>query len=213
MATYILADNQPLTHYALKCLLESQGPNTVLEVEDKASLIELLKAADDVVVLLDYTLFDFSDATSLIILADRYPRSEWILISDELTHDLMRHVVYDSRHISIVYKHDELNTIREALRSVSHRQRFICQRATEALLEQRHMETRATPLTATEMEVLRAIAKGTTTREIAAERFSSVHTINTHRKNIFHKLGVNTAYEAIRYALRAGWIEASDFYI
>ncbi len=213
MAAYILADNQPLTHYALKRLLESLGSNTILEVEDRASLIELLKAADDVVVLLDYTLFDFADASSLIILADRYPRSEWLLISDDLTHDLMRRVVYDSRHISIVYKHDELNTIREAIHSVSQGRRFICQRATETLLEQRHTETRATPLTATEMEVLRAIAKGTTTREIAAERFSSVHTINTHRKNIFHKLGVNTAYEAIRYALRAGWIEASDFYI
>ena len=51
------------------------------------------------------------------------------------------------------------------------------------------------------------------TKEIATERFSSIHTITTHRKNIFRKLKVNTAHEVIKYALRAGWVDPSDFYI
>ena len=42
---------------------------------------------------------------------------------------------------------------------------------------------------------------------------SSVHTITTHRKNIFRKLGVNTAHEVIKYALRAGLVDSSEFYI
>ena len=57
------------------------------------------------------------------------------------------------------------------------------------------------------------IAMGLTTREIAEKRFSSFHTVNTHRKNIFRKLGVNTIHEATKYALRAGLIDASDYYI
>ena len=57
------------------------------------------------------------------------------------------------------------------------------------------------------------IAMGFTTREIAEKRFSSFHTVNTHRKNIFRKLGVNTIHEATKYALRAGLIDASDYYI
>lgn len=57
------------------------------------------------------------------------------------------------------------------------------------------------------------IAMGLTTREIADKRFSSFHTVNTHRKNIFRKLGVNTIHEATKYALRAGLIDASDYYI
>ena len=55
------------------------------------------------------------------------------------------------------------------------------------------------------------IAMGLTTREIAEKRFSSFHTVNTHRKNIFRKLGVNTIHEATKYALRAGLIDASDY--
>lgn len=68
-------------------------------------------------------------------------------------------------------------------------------------------------LTKTETEIVRAIAQGKTTKEIAAERFSSIHTITTHRKNIFRKLGINTAHEATKYALRAGLVDPSEFYI
>jgi DNA-binding NarL/FixJ family response regulator len=68
-------------------------------------------------------------------------------------------------------------------------------------------------LTETEKEIVRAIAQGKSTKEIAAERYSSVHTITTHRKNIFRKLGINTAHEVIKYALRAGLVDSSEFYI
>ena len=68
-------------------------------------------------------------------------------------------------------------------------------------------------LTSTETEIIKAIALGKTTKEIAAERFSSIHTVTTHRKNIFRKLGINTAHEAVKYALRAGLIDPSEFYI
>ena len=50
-------------------------------------------------------------------------------------------------------------------------------------------------------------------KEIAAERTSSVHTIITHKKNIFRKLEVNNVYEATKYALRAGLVELVEYYI
>ena len=68
-------------------------------------------------------------------------------------------------------------------------------------------------LTKTETEILKDIAMGMTTREIAERRYSSFHTVNTHRKNIFRKLGVNNIHEATRYALRAGLVDAAEYYI
>ena len=68
-------------------------------------------------------------------------------------------------------------------------------------------------MTETEIEIVKAIAQGKTTKVIAEERFSSIHTINTHRKNIFRKLKINTAHEVVKYALRAGLIDSSEFYI
>jgi DNA-binding CsgD family transcriptional regulator len=60
---------------------------------------------------------------------------------------------------------------------------------------------------------LHEIALGKTTKEIAYEQNLSFHTINTHRKNIFRKLEVNNVHEAIKYALHAGIIDASEYYI
>jgi DNA-binding NarL/FixJ family response regulator len=68
-------------------------------------------------------------------------------------------------------------------------------------------------LTASEQLVLHEIAKGKTTKEIAFERNLSFHTINTHRKNIFRKLEVNNVHEAIKYALRTGIIDLTEYYI
>lgn len=68
-------------------------------------------------------------------------------------------------------------------------------------------------LTPTETEILRDIALGLTTREIAEKRYSSFHTVNTHRKNIFRKIGVNNVHEATLYALRAGLVDSAEYYI
>jgi DNA-binding NarL/FixJ family response regulator len=68
-------------------------------------------------------------------------------------------------------------------------------------------------LTPVEIEILRLIAQGKSAKEIAAQRNSSVHTITTHKKNIFRKIEVNTIYEATKYALKAGLIEMVEYYI
>ena len=213
MGKYILADNQELTRFALESLLRQDEQNVVYRVSDKAGLVELLKKHENAFVLLDYTLFDFADEDQLLIVAERFALSEWILISDELTPKFLRRVVYASHQFSIVFKDSPLSEVREALQNVAHHQRFISQRALGAIISQQLEDDHPSILTETETEIVRAIAQGKTTKEIANERFSSVHTITTHRKNIFRKLGVNTAHEVIKYALRAGLVDSSEFYI
>ncbi len=213
MRNYIIADNQELTGYALQSLLKRDEGSAVFRAVDKAGLIELLKGHEDAVVFLDYTLFDFSDEDQLLIVAERFSLSEWILISDELTPQFIRRVVYSSHQFSLVFKDGPMSEIREALQAVNRHTRYLSQRALEAIISQQQDDEKPDILTATETEIVKAIAQGKTTREIAAERFSSIHTVTTHRKNIFRKLGINTAHEAVKYALRAGLIDASEFYI
>ena len=173
-----------------------------------------MKEHENAVVLLDYTLFDFADEDQLLIVAERFALSEWILISDELTPQFLRRVVYSSHQFSIVFKDGLLKDVRDALDAVSRHNRHISQRALEVIINhQQEEESQPNILTETETEIVKAIAQGKTTKEIANERFSSVHTITTHRKNIFRKLGVNTAHEVIKYALRAGLVDSSEFYI
>lgn len=214
MGHYILADNQELTRIALISLISQDNDSKLYVASDKAGLVELLKKHEDATVLLDFTLFDFVDVDQLLIIGERFSMSQWILISDELTAAFMRQVVYSSHQFSIVFKDGPLKDIRDALEAVGHHSRHISQRALEVIINQQQEEDESpSVLTETETEIVRAIAQGKTTKEIATERFSSVHTITTHRKNIFRKLGINTAHEAVKYALRAGLIDASEFYI
>ena len=214
MGKYILADNQDLTRFALETLIRQKGNTDIYKVSDKAGLIQLLKEHEDAVVLLDYTLFDFADENQLLIVAERFALSRWILISDELSPQFLRRVVYASHQFSIVYKDSSLKDFCNALYSVSRHNRHISQRVLEVIINQQQEEDkRASYLTETETEIVRSIAQGKTTKEIASERFSSIHTITTHRKNIFRKLGVNTAHEVTKYALRAGLVDSSEFYI
>lgn len=213
MIHYIIADHQELTRAGLKSIIKSKQPGEISVADDKTELIIQLKEHPESIILLDYTLFDFNDASSLLIAADRFAKSQWILISDDLTTDFIAQVYYSSRNISIVFKDAPLSDITNALHSASEGERFISQRAAEILLTQRQKDEVETNLTQTEVEILKAIAQGKTTKEIANERFSSIHTINTHRKNIFRKIGVNSAHEAIKYAFRSGLVDTSEFYI
>jgi DNA-binding NarL/FixJ family response regulator len=215
MRNYIIADNQELTRFALESLLQKDEESAVYRAFDKAGLVALLKEHESAVVLLDYTLFDFADEDQLLIIAERFNLSDWILISDELTPQFIRRVVYSSHQFSVVFKDGPLNEVREALRSVERHNRYLSQRALETIITQQQEEEDKSDsiLTQTESEIVKAIAQGKTTKEIAAERFSSIHTVTTHRKNIFRKLGINTAHEAVKYALRAGLIDPSEFYI
>jgi len=57
-----------------------------------------------------------------------------------------------------------------------------------------------------EREILQLIAEGNGNKEVAGHLFLSVHTVETHRKNIVEKLGVHGAAELILYAVRKGLV-------
>lgn len=113
-------------------------------------------------------------------------------------------------------KDNSKEEIMSALQCASRKQRYIFSN----LLLSGTASSAASPatvddhlLTQTEKNILKEIALGKTTKEIAAEKNLSFHTINSHRKNIFRKLGVNNVHEATKYAMRAGIVDLAEYYI
>ena len=208
----LIADNQGITQAGLMFLLQSVSEAGSRTVADKAGLIEELKSCPNSVVIVDYTLFDINDVAELLVLGDRFPNVCWLLFSDDLSTEFIRLVVASSIRFGVVLKDSPLSEIRLAISTAIVGQRYICQRVTEQLLKPEKKEEKI-KLTATETDILKDIALGMTTKEIAEKRFSSFHTINTHRKNIFRKLGVNNVHEATKYALRAGLVDSAEYYI
>jgi len=76
MRNLIIADRQDITNAGINHIIHSykiSDRREVFTADDKLSLIKLLSEHTDCVIILDYTLFDFSSFTELQILQERYP--------------------------------------------------------------------------------------------------------------------------------------------
>lgn len=200
--------------------LLSQQKDTalLLEADNKVELIQQLRLHPGAVVILDYTLFDFTGSDELIVLHERFKEADWLLFSDELSVGFLRQVLFSSMAFGIVLKDNSKEEILIALQCASRKERFICNHVSNLLLARDNRPP--TPhsvqdalLTPAERSILKEIALGKTTKEIAAERNLSFHTVNSHRKNIFRKLSVNNAHEATKYAMKAGIVDLVEYYI
>lgn len=149
------------------------------------------------------------------MLSERYPKSDWILFSDELSDSFLKQMQANGLVFSIVLKSSSLDEIDAAIRSALFSESYFCKRVDNHIKSlTRSLESASDHnLTNTEREILKEIALGRTTKEIAAERNLSFHTIITHRKNIFRKLEVNNVHEATKYAMKAGIVDVSEYYI
>lgn len=211
--TFLIADNQDITRAGLQAYISSMLPQpSIVHVHQKKGLIQALGECDAGVVILDYSLFDIQGVEELLILVRRFPAVQWVLFSAELSESLIRRLSAEP-HIGMILKENSADEIRLALKCAAEGQRFLCHQISNLLICNPELTEIRTPLTAAETDILRLIAHGLSVKEIASERNSSIHTIATHKKNIFRKLGVNNVYEATKYALWAGLVEMADYYI
>ncbi|BEG98990.1 response regulator transcription factor [Bacteroides sedimenti] len=214
MREFIIADNQDITKAGMLFLLGGlKEAGNICETDNRGELIKQLRVSPEAVVILDYTLSDFNGADELLILSERFPKINWILFSDELSEEFVKRILYSSQQFSIVMKDNSKEEILSALQCAMHKERFICNHVSNMLIGKPIQAPKDTVLTNTEKIILKEIALGKTTKEIAAERNLSFHTINSHRKNIFRKLEVNNVHEATKYAMRAGIVDLAEYYI
>lgn len=218
MREYIIADNQDISKAGMMFLLSKQKDvTTLVEADNKVELIQLLRLYPQAVIILDYTLFDFAGADELIVLQERFKEADWILFSDELSINFLRQILFSSMAFGVVMKDNSKEEIMTAIQCATRKQRYICNHVSNLLLSGNHTPTATAVedhlLTQTEKNILKEIALGKTTKEIAADKNLSFHTINSHRKNIFRKLGVNNVHEATKYAMRAGIVDLAEYYI
>lgn len=211
--TFIIADNQDLTRKGLYFYIKEQYENAKqIEAANKQTLIEWIEHVQQSVAVVDYARFNIQDVDEMRILLQRFPETYWLLLSDEFSDEFVRQLC-NFNTIGFVKKTSGSDEIRYALRcAVSHRL-FLCHEISEQLLSPVDRSAPENTLTATETEILKLIAQGKSVKEIAAIRISSYHTIVTHKKNIFRKLGVSTVFEATKYAIKAGLTDIADYCI
>lgn len=207
----IISDNQDITREGLHSYLNSIYDGNIIDISDKYSLIRELSKFENRIVILDYTLFDIRTVEELLVLQSRFPTTSWVIFSSELSENLIRRMSIEP-NTSILLKDNSKEEIIHCLLSVLKGRKYICSQLSEFLKTSEKRDAKSL-LTYAEIEILRLIVKGLSVKEMASERFLSVHTVTTHKKNIFRKLGVNNVYEATKYALRSGIVQLDDYYI
>ena len=208
----ILADNQPITRLGIINLWNRIVPDgEVIPVADRKELLHSLAEYPDALILLDYTLFDFASLESMLITGMRYNHARWILFCEDLNESFLRRIVPE-RQFSVLLKDSSIEDISQALQSAMAKKQFVSQQVKIMLQNRKELHDKLS-LTATEIEILQSIAQGKTSQTVATERNLSIHTIATHRKNIFRKIGVNNALEATKYAVQTGIVHLTEYSI
>ena len=205
----LISDFQFLTREGLIKLTEStQHFDLVGVLEDlEQSMEELTQLQPDVLILgYSHHQLDMNAAFTELI---RMQSSNILIVTNEVEKKHIQNLLSFGVK-GIVTKRCSQTEIIHAIESVAKSNRFFCNSILEIVMEP-HEEVLAnherTGLSKRELEVLELIAKGYRTADIAEKLFVSIHTINSHRKNILKKLNLKSPAQLIVYALESKLVQ------
>lgn len=209
----IIADGQELTALGLTQLARHGADcDSLGAAVDFRHLAVLLTESPSALIIIDPDTFDITSPDRLLLLVERFPESLWLIVSTHPGRELLRRFSGHPRTARAL-KTDSLDELTEVIRAISNGQPVDSRGLLDVAAGFEDTAHSLSSLTPVETEILRLIALGKSVKEIAALRSSSAHTITTHKKNLFRKLGVNTVYEATCRAMRAGLVEQAEYYI
>jgi DNA-binding NarL/FixJ family response regulator len=215
--TVILADNQPFTNYGIRAILNDYFQDHLIfeDAKNKEELFSKLSAQKPNALIIDFDLFDFKEISELNGIHQLSPHTAVLVVTDNQSQEDIGKLL-DCSINNIVLKSSEKQDLIDAFNAAIANRKFFCSEVLDILL-QKKVSTRQIQepgkLTQSETEVVRLIAQGLTTKEIAMQKHLSFHTIITHRKNIFRKLGISNSSELLMYAMRTGIVDSSEYYI
>ena len=210
----IIADNQYLIIEALKSILSNQYIIKDIVSSTGDLKIALNSGVPDLLIT-DYSLLDFNGFDELREIRKIYP----LMVIVILTNNISRNELAEFKNLgiqNIIHKSADKEELFSCLDTAMRGKKYYSDIFMDMLFDlnlKKGLMEETNQLTASEIEIVRLIAQGLTTKEIASRKFLSFHTIMTHRKNILRKLGVSNASELIMFAVRTGIIYTIEYHI
>lgn len=197
-------DPQLLSSEGIKNILESSPEvSSVMILDTSKSLNSQLDEIRQNLVILDYSLFKGQLAKEVDDAIPKFPKINFLVISDN--DDPLRIRRFINAGIKgFLTKQCSVEEIQTALKLIQDGGKFYCQSVIEVIADQDQQAN--LELSDREMEIIRHITKGESSTEIANNLNVSIHTVNSHRKNILKKLGLKSPTELIIYAVKQGWV-------
>lgn len=208
----LLADDHAILREGLRAFL-SYYPDVEIvgEAGDGLDAVELTEALRPDIVLMDIAMPRLSGLEATRRIRERFPGTR-VLILTQYEDSPYVLPLLKAGASGYVLKRALGTDLVDALRAVACGESFLYPPVAKTVLEeirQPHSPTveGSAPLTSREQEVLRGVASGETSRQIAARLSLSAKTVEWHRSNLMAKLGLRSVAELVRYALEHGLVD------
>jgi DNA-binding NarL/FixJ family response regulator len=207
-ASVLIVEDHQVVAEGLAALINNQKDMTV--VGHAGSVAESIARAaelDPDVVLLDFRLPDGTGGDAGIGIRQVKPDIRLIFLTREDS-DAARFAALEAGASAFIHKSRAAQEVVDAIRLVANGGSLFTPRTIASLLtKKREMESQLERLTVREKEVLRLMAEGTSSRDIAGRLGISYTTVRTHIRSLGSKLGVHSKLEAIVKARELALVE------
>lgn len=199
----LLADDHSAIRNSLRAMLDAEEDvEVVAEVGDLATASRYAQSEQPQVLVLDLAMPGASSIEAIGQLRERAPQTQIVVLTGEES-PVFAQRAFAAGALGFVAKETSDDDLAKAVRAAARGEEFISPQMS-GRLDALHRVLTDNALTPREVEVLRLIALGHTSVEIARKLHLSPRTVETHRAHIHRKLGLGTRAELVRYALRRG---------
>ena len=206
----LLADDHALVRAGMRSLLRDiAGVEVVGEAADGAEALALAAREKPDAVLLDIAMKGMGGLEAAARFREQHPGVKVIILS---MHASEEYVLQALRAGAAAYliKDSATAELELALKSVMRGETYlspaISRQVVEGYVQRMGAGSPVDPLTPRQREVLKGIAEGRSTKQIAADLGLSVKTVETHRAQIMERLGIRDVAGLVRYAMRTGLV-------
>lgn len=199
--TVILADEHASLRRSLRRLLDgAQHVNVIAEAADLATATREVHARLPRVLVLDLGLPNGSSIDTVRRLRGQVPHTEVVILTMDESPRFAQQA-FDAGAVGFVLKDRADSELVDAVHRAARGDEYVSPRVAAGLDMLRRADE-GDDLSPREVEVLRLIALGHTSVEIAAKLRLSRRTVETHRARILRKLGLRTRADLVQFALR-----------
>jgi len=207
----LIADDHALVRAGIRALVERiDGVVVVGEAGKGSEALELVRQLSPDLILLDITMPDGNGFEVLDQVSKLYPEIRVIVLT---VHEAGEYALRAVREGAAGYLPKSAASIEleQAIQTVIRGERYISpETAQNTIFEVTNRATKRdllATLSPRQREVLRLIAEGKTTKQIAQVLEISVKTVETHRAQLMERLGIHDVAGLVRYAIIVGLIE------
>lgn len=210
----LLVDDHALVREGLRAVLEAGGEMKVVgEAASGLEAIDAFRRLRPDVALLDVGMPGMDGLASCKRIRDEHPDARIVILTVHAEEQFFFEALRAGAH-GYVLKRSPGEELRRAIRAVAEGRTWLSPELAGSLVEDFVGRARAGEddlalgvLTSREREVLKLVAEGHTSAEIAKLLSISAKTVQTHRAHAMEKLGLHERTGLVRYAIRTGLIE------